>query len=208
MTEGSTEHIETPPLNFVEPVGEREVELQSGGKVDLGNLDEKIGSIVSSSVNSAIERVEKDFISNLSKISEEIAQLRSELSETVKNFNEAVRNLNELALELRVSISDIDNPFSSHSSNGNGWGMSNGNGINYRVMEKVLRELWKYSETYDINTLKELIQDYVESGIVEKSSGEAVLKLIDHMYKLKPKGFTIDDSIRFLQAIKGVGNGR
>lgn len=196
----------TPVENFEEAGN---VETKNMRSIDLDNLNEKVASTVSQSVNGAIEKVEKNFLNNLSKLSEEISLLRNELSETVKNFNEAVKNLNELALELRVFMSDADNPFTLHGSNGNGWGKSNGNRRNQKVIEGVLRELWKYSETYDSSTLKELLKDYVESGILDSETGEALLKLIDHIYKLKPKGFTIEDSIRFLHTIKGVGgNGR
>ncbi len=194
---------ETFPQGSVENLSE--MPKSEDSVVDSENLNSQISSIVTQSVNSAVERIEKELVNNLSKFSEEIAQLRSELSETVKNFNEAIKSLNELAVELRTSISDMNNPFFVYESNGNGWGKSNGHKINPKVAEKILRELWKYSENIDNSTLKELLQDYVDSGVVDKETGEAILKLVDHMYKLKPKGFTIEDSIRLLQTIRGVG---
>ncbi|MCX8188791.1 MAG: hypothetical protein N3F64_03700 [Nitrososphaeria archaeon] len=198
---------ETLPPNTIE--GLHEETVAESANIDVASLNDKISSIVTESVNSAVEKVEKDLLNNLSKVSEEIAQLRSELSETVKNFNDAIKNLNELAIELRTSMSDMGNPFFVHESNGNGLGKSNGHKINPKVVEKILRDLWKYSENIDSSTLKELLQDYVDSGVVEKETGEVILKLVDHMYRLKPKGFTVEDSIRLLQTIKGVGgNGR
>ncbi len=198
---------EALPTNTIENL--QEETGSDMGDSNISILDNRVSSIVTQSVNSAVEKVEKDILNNLSKVSEEIAQLRSELSETIKNFNDAIKSLNELAIELRTSMSDIGNPFFVHESNGNGWGKSNGHKISPKVLEKVLRDLWKYSENMDGSTLKELLQDYVESGVIDKETGEVILKLVDHMYRLKPKGFTIEDSIRLLQTIKGVGgNGK
>ncbi|MEM3503659.1 MAG: hypothetical protein QW134_05495, partial [Nitrososphaeria archaeon] len=100
---------ETFPQGSVENLSE--MPKSEDSVVDSENLNSQISSIVTQSVNSAVERIEKELVNNLSKFSEEIAQLRSELSETVKNFNEAIKSLNELAVELRTSMSDMNNPF-------------------------------------------------------------------------------------------------
>ncbi len=179
--------------------------------VEARKAEETEGHVEMEAEPRAVEvTIPQELIERIEQLEEEVGKLRSELS----TINESIKNI---LVETRELLAEATSPFNvlrmaqrPSTGHGNG-GRKGGNGsgevkpstrpskfINIaRIALKILNDFGK-------DKAIEIMRGYAEIGVIDKSTGETLVKIVDFVDRTRRMGISLEKQVPYLYALTRV----
>jgi hypothetical protein len=217
----------TPPVNKFEALAEKAPLPPEGGEqqqippaesVTPQPQPQAVEASVTEEAASSKEKMEpqvvevsipQELIERIEQLEEEVGKLRSELT----TVNESIKSI---LVETRELLAEATSPFNvlrmaqKPSSTGNG-GKKEGNGgskakppTKPSKFVSIARIALKLLNDFGREKAIEIMRGYAEIGVIDKSVGETIVKIVDFVDRTKRMGIPLEKQIPYLYALTRV----
>ncbi len=224
-TEASPEEISSPASKF-EALAEKAPLTLEGGEqtqespIETALLQPQPQAIEASKAEEAAPPEEEpravevtipqELIERIEQLEEEVGKLRSELS----TINESIKSI---LVETRELLAEAASPFNvlrmaqqPSAGTGNG-GKKGGNGSGQEKLPTkpstfihIARIALKLLNDFGRDKAVEIMKGYAEIGVIDKSIGETLVKIIDFVDRTRRMGISLEKQVPYLYALTRV----